>query len=154
MVHEEEQFISETLLGLPANVLNQKDIKVLLLDRDTEAWKKRADLLLKTRLANHDIDMAGYLARCKEAESRLKRIGKVEFYTEEPHWRLYIFDHRIFASRYVGPPESETLIEGHMHGVAAFDDSHPMYRWLYWEFRRMAPAKWMEELPRDLPEVT
>jgi hypothetical protein len=152
LIHEEEQFISDALFGLPANQLTKKDIRVLLLDRNTEVWKKRADLLLKARLENQDIDLAGYVARCKQAENKLRRIGKVEFYTAEPHWRLYIFDHRVFASQYGGPPESETLMEGHLHGVAAFDDIHPMYRWLYKEFRRMAPATWKEELPRDLTE--
>lgn len=152
--YEEEKFIFDLLQDLPAKKLKAKDIRVLLLNRDSPTWAERAELLIEKRLKTNDsVDFDSYLSRCKESVKRLEAEckAKVEFYDGRPTWRMYIFDQRLFVSRYYGPPSR--FVEGHLSSVSAFDASHPMYAWLYTEFEQLCPTKWQNEIPRSTSSV-
>jgi hypothetical protein len=149
MVHEDEQFIFNHLVNkLSASNLRKKDIRILLLDRKSDIWLRRATLFIQNRLGQDDITLEGYRIRCEDAERRLRNQcnAKIQFYDQDPRWRLYIFDRRLFISRYFSPPEGEFL-EGHLGDVAAFHIGHPAYNWFYWEFKKYCPDAWNDLNP-------
>jgi hypothetical protein len=149
LIYEEERFIFDHLQDLSQAKLKKKDIRILLLDVNSDEWSQRAELLINRRLSGESIDLETYRSRCRDVEQQLRNDcrAKIAFYRDNPRWRIYIFDKRAFVSRYFGPPEATDLVEGHLNAVAAFDESHPMFDWLYWEFKKNCPEQWKRELP-------
>jgi len=150
MVYEkEEAFLLEALRSLSST--HDKDIRILLLAKDSMPWKPRAQEFVEHRLKDDNLGLDEYDALARAAVARLQSIpkAKVAFYTTQPNWRLHIFDDYIFASRYSEPPDPEYR-EGHRGAVTAFDPEHPMYDWLYGEFWRRCSDDWRRELPPKL----
>jgi hypothetical protein len=145
IVHEEERF----MLG---DWLKGRDLRVLLLARESVLWNERARLFIDKRLYLAGRDAAHYKAECEIAELELKNgfRAQVGFYDDGARWRLYIFDDRVFASRYTGPPEAD-FGEARDGPVVAFPHDHPMYHWLYSEFYRLAPEEWKRSMAK--PQV-
>src|SRR5262249_43780288 len=145
-MYEEERFIFENLKHLKTK---RKDIRVLLLHPESDDWRRRAELVIENRLQSEsDINLDDYLKRCQDAEHQLKHAkAKIDYYRDNPRWRIYLFDKRAFISRYFGPPEAADLVEGHLNAVAAFDVAHPMFDWFYWEFKKHCPQQWKNQLP-------
>ncbi len=145
MIHEEEKFIL-------ADSLKTMDFRVLLLNRDSPFWRAGAELFIHHRIHKEGVlDIEHYRAQCETAEEKLKTTyhAEIGFYNDGAKWRLYIFDDRAFVSRYFGPPESE-FAEARDGPVVAFSPEHPMYHWLYEEFKRLAPTEWKSGLPKTL----
>ena len=141
LVYEDEKFILDALQSLPNNKLRKKDLKILLLSRETEVWVTRSNLLVANRLSNDGLNLDAYISRCAEAELVLKQChAKIAHYNSDPRWRLYLFDNRVYVSRYAAPPEG--FVEGHKNHLAAFDRGHPMFEWMFSVFRKQAPNDW------------
>jgi hypothetical protein len=142
MAHEEEQF----MLG---SWLKTKELRILLLDRRCAHWQGRAKLFIDRRLGEAGRNVDDYKAECEIAEKELKEKyhAHISFYDEIVRWRLYVFDDRIFVSRYWGPPEAD-FGEARDAAVVAFSRAHPMYDWLYGEFYRLAPEEWKRAIPK------
>jgi hypothetical protein len=148
MVHEEERFILEALSRLSSGKLMSMDIRFLILDRNSNQWMQRAILVLQNRPKLKGVAFDRYKKLSEDAEEEIRhRIPNVEiaFYDGFPTWRLYIFADRLFVSRYSGP--GDPFSEGHLVPAAAFYSDHPMYEWLFNEFRLHYPGAW-----RDPPE--
>lgn len=142
LVYEEEKFILDYLKTLPVKSMKGKDFKVKLLSTSSPYWDQRARVLVAKRLDKEGIDVSAYKLKCTDGEKHLKKYfdASIEYYDQPPCWRLYIFDSKLFVSKYFGPPSDE-FEEGHKTIVAAFEKGHPMYQWLNWEYRKLSPPR-------------
>jgi hypothetical protein len=127
-----ERFVQTALENLPNG--HKKDIRLLLLQCESPFWRQRAQVLSLNDSAFKPQD---YL-RDSEKTAAAFRAAKalVAFYEAPPGWRMYLFDNRVFLSRYNTPPQNEMTV--------VFYRDDPMYEWLYREFRERGPREWRE----------
>jgi hypothetical protein len=133
-----EQFIPKVIDDLSVADIASKDLRVLLLRPGCEAWLRRTREY--GRLVSEDEDQAAgdYRFHFEKTEKRFsQRMAKVGLYERPPSWRMYLFDDRVFVSRYHEPPHADVM--------AAFYSDDQMYRWFYDEFRELCPPWWCDE---------
>lgn len=150
MFHEGEDFLLNALQDLPMKT--RKDLRFLLLDPSTTHWVERAKELVQHRLSGQGIkSVESYRQLCNIGAEAIRSLpgARVAYYHSRPSWRLHIFSDRIYTSRYAQLPDA-AFRDGHLAPVAAFEPEHPMYKWLYGEFRRRCPDEWQRELSLDL----
>jgi hypothetical protein len=101
--------------------LEEKDVKIQLLDRATVCFNERArNFVGSLNKKNMTFSCEEYLYRCRTIIERLERLfgkEKITYYQRKYLWRLLIFDDKIFMSAYFDKPG---LIEGHLTPAYAF----------------------------------
>ena len=147
MLHEEERFLLEALIGLSGS--HGKDIRFLLLDRNSPDWHQRASAIVEntTRLRGAGVD--GYKQRCIHAEQELRNNihgAQVHSYQTTSSWRLYLFEDCVFVSRYALPPDTPFRPSSDI-SIVCYGSNDPMYGWLYSEFRKYCPQEWRDAIP-------
>ena len=149
----EEQFLRKELHELKASILDTKDMRFLLLNPDSDAWKRRAAAFVGHHLSKHGISLDHYKQQCSQVIAMLQGDlrAQTKFYDNTSVWRLYIFRDHLYASRY--SQDGEPFSEGHAP-VIAFDVSHPMYEWLFLAFLRRCPPEWKPDISKHLREMT
>ena len=148
MAFADEKFLLDALHHLPSDELASKDIRLILLDRDSPHWDRNAQVTVENTAALKRGGVGGFKELCSNAERQIRSIidhAKITTHKANPAWRLYIFQDRVFVSRYARPPDSKFL-SSHEVPVMAFDYGDPMYEWQCCEFRRHSPTDWRAEL--------
>jgi hypothetical protein len=107
---DQEEFILDVLRDLSPEDRMYKEFKVLLLDPDCVAFKRRAEWFIAQMNDHHSkghhdkgrVDsVAEYVKRCKAIADELKRLGaEIRYYNYDPIWRIHLFDNVVLVSYY------------------------------------------------------
>lgn len=145
LVFEEERFLLEEL----EKVATTKQFRFLFLDRADVSWNRVAAALFGAE------NVDSFRRACETADSEIRRrlrlnADQVDYVKGDNFaWRLYIFDDRVYVTRYCMPPESQ-LLDAKAVPILAFDSrrasTKPMYDWYLAEYRRYCP-QWRDYLP-------
>src|SRR3989338_3520751 len=146
-----EQFILEKLKNLSRSDLGKKEIKILLLDRDSKEFEERGKWFVN-KMNQEDApfrvkNYKEYYERCAQIEKKLKELLKyspksfIRFYKGKPRWRLHIFDEVVFVPTY------RQNIDGHLTPLMRFsrninqqpNNLSPVYHGFYLWFNDLIP---------------
>ncbi len=104
MFHDEaESFIFEYLQSLAPAERAQKQCSVQLLDRDHPAWEQRTRWYVDHVLSHWkpSVGYEAYVARCRDVVADFQKLGfDVGLYSQEPLWRIHLFDRVVLVSWY------------------------------------------------------
>jgi len=122
---EREKFILEALENLDRKKLKEKDIKILLLNRESKQFESRGRWFVKKmrrdRAPYRVKDYKEYVLRCEDIEKELQDIVKpstenaICYYDCSPIWRLHIFDDMVYVSIY------KDDVGGHLTSLFRFE---------------------------------
>jgi hypothetical protein len=136
MRHGREEFMHESFGQIPRG--SRTDIRMLFLNRESAGWVERAQQLVAQKDKGSPSSVDEFRFECEAFDEVLRNNhhALVAFYERRPSWRMYLFDDRLFLSRYFDPPHKERMMVYYRGDI--------IYEWLYREFWELCPKHWTD----------